>query len=115
MENDLLFTLATKDEWKSYSAKGTFKPSTLSELGYIRCFHGKQIEEAVNKLYSEESNLFLIVLDPLRIQVPLKNEKIGNETYPNLYGEFSIDAVIDRIPLKKNKNGLFSILVKHFD
>ena len=115
MENDLLFTLTTKAEWKLFSSSGNFEPNTLKEIGFIRCFHGNQIERAANNYYPEEDEILLIVIDPLRIQVPLKNEKIDGDKYPNLYGAFSIDAVIDRIPLKRSKKGAFSVHVKHFD
>jgi uncharacterized protein (DUF952 family) len=115
LENDLLFTLTTKSDWKNFSSSGTFEPASLKENGFIRCYHGSQIEQAANKLESDENELLLIVIDPLRIQVPLKNEKIGDETFPNLYGGFSIDAIIDRIILKKSKKGAFAVHVKHFD
>lgn len=115
MENDLLFTLATKSEWKSYSASGMYKPSSFVEKGFISCYLGNQVEKAANDFFNEENELFLIVIDPLRIQVPIKHEKKDGEVYPNLYGAFSIDAVIDRISIKRNKKGVFSILVKHFD
>ncbi|MEQ9265603.1 MAG: DUF952 domain-containing protein [Balneolaceae bacterium] len=115
MENDLLFTLITKPEWKIYSSSGSFEPESLTENGFIRCYHGNQVEAAANELYSQESEIFLIVIDPLRIQVPIKNEKSGENVFPNLYGSFSIDAVIDRIVLKKGKSGKYSVHIKHFD
>lgn len=115
MENDLLFTLITKPEWKVYSSSGIFEPESLAEIGFIKCYHGNQVEAAANEFFTEHNEIFLIVIDPLRIQVPLKNEKSGTETYPNLYGSFSIDAVIDRIGLKKGKAGKYSVHIKHFD
>lgn len=115
MENDLLFTLITKPEWKVYSTSGSFEPESFAEKGFIRCYHGNQVEVAANELYTQESEIFLIVIDPLRIQVPIKNEKSGETIYPNLYGSFSIDAIIDRIVLKKGKSGRYSVHIKHFD
>ncbi|GAB5408862.1 MAG: DUF952 domain-containing protein [Balneolaceae bacterium] len=115
MENDLLFTLSTKPEWKDFSSSGNFEPSSLKEIGYIRCYQGSQIEDAANNFETTENELLLIVIDPLRIQVPIKNQKQDGEVFPNLYGAFSIDAVIDRILLKKSKKGVFAVHVKHFD
>ena len=115
MEYDLLFTLITKPEWKTYSTSGSFEPASLIEKGYIQCYTGKQVEQAANSFFEDEHELFLIVIDPLRIQVPIKNEKSGEEIYPNLYGAFSIDAIIDRILIKRGKKGSFSVRVKHFD
>lgn len=115
MEYDLLFTLIKKAEWKTYSTSGSFEPASLIEKGFIQCYSGKQVEDAANAFFQDENELFLIVIDPLRVQVPLKNEKSGEEIYPNLYGAFSIDAIIDRILIKRGKNGAFSVRVKHFD
>lgn len=115
MEYDLLFTLIRKSEWKIYSSSGSFEPSSLIENGFIQCYNGKQVEKAANSFFRDEEELFLIVIDPLRIQVPIKSQKSGDEVYPNLYGAFSIDAIIDRILLKKGKKGTFSVHVKHFD
>ncbi|MBO6524363.1 MAG: DUF952 domain-containing protein [Balneolaceae bacterium] len=115
MEYDLLFTLITKPEWKIYSSSGSFEPNSLAEKGYIQCYSGSQVEYAANNFFSEDDELFLIVIDPLRVQVPIKNEKTDDEIYPNLYGAFSIDAIIDRILVKRGKKGSFSIRVKHFD
>ncbi len=115
MDYDLLFTLIKKPEWKTYSSSGSFEPSSLIEKGFIQCYTGAQVEQAANSFYENENELFLIVIDPLRIQVPIKNEHSGDEVYPNLYGAFSIDAVIDRILIKRGTKGDFSIRVKHFD
>lgn len=115
MEIDLLFTLIRKEDWKAFSESGIFEPDSLEEQGYIQCFLGSQIQEAANSFFSKENDLLLIVIDPLRLQVPIKHEKEGDQTYPNVYGSFSIDAIIDRIVLRKGKKGDFSVKVKHFD
>ena len=115
MENDLLFTLIKKEDWKIYSSSGSFEPEELSEKGFTRCYTGKQVEGAANAHFEGVDDLFLIVIDPLRIHVPIKHEQEGPEKYPNLYGAFSIDAVIDRIHLMRGKNGKYSVSIKHFD
>lgn len=115
MENDLLFTLATKEEWKEYSSKGKYEPESLNENGYIRSYQHDQVEEAANKLYADTDQVFLIVIDPLRIQVPMKTEKEEDSTYLNIYGAFSIDAVIDRILLKRDPKKGYTVRIKHFD
>lgn len=115
MEYDLLFTLITKPEWKIYSSSGSFEPLTIQEKGFVQCYDGSQVEYAANTFFKDYDELFLIVIDPLRVQVPIKNEKNGDQIYHNLHGAFSIDAIIDRILVKRGENGSFSIRVKHFD
>mgnify|MGYP001265368999 CR=1 FL=1 len=115
MNTDLYFTLINKEDWKKYSSSGRFNPPALEELGYIPCYHGDQIQEVANKKYGDNNELFLLVIDPLRIQVPVKFEKSEEFTSPNIYGEISIDTIIDRIHIKRGKDGQFFIKVKHFD
>lgn len=115
MENDLLFTIIPVSDWKKYSGSGRFNPEPLETKGFIRCYQGKQVEEAANELYPDENELYLIVIDPLRIQVPMKSEKEGKQTFLNIYGSFSIDAIIDRILLKKESDKGFAVRIKHFD
>ncbi len=115
MENDLLFTLISKTDWKLYSQSGSFEPESLVEHGFIRCYQGNQVEKAANENFEGIDDLLLIVIDPLRIQVPIKRESVDGIIYPNLYGAFSIDAVIDRIPIKRSKKGKFAVQIKHFD
>lgn len=115
MENDLLFTLISKTDWKLYSQSGSFEPEDLIKKGFIRCYQGNQVEAAANSEFEGIDELLLIVIDPLRLQVPIKKESENGTVYPNLYGAFSIDAVIDRIPIKRSKKGKFSVQIKHFD
>ena len=115
MDNDLLFTLITKEEWKIYSAMGFFETESLKSEGMIHCYYGNQVEEAANRLFPALESIILIVIDPLRIQEPIKYEKNEKEIFPKICGAFSIDAVIDKIELKKEGRSRFSVKVKHFD
>lgn len=115
MENDLLFTLIYKDDWKEYTKTGYFEPKELSELGHIRCFEGKFAERMANQFFNESEYLLLIVIDPLRIHEPMKRSKEVDIDFTTIHGKFSIDAIIDRISLKKSKKGEFNIRIKHFD
>lgn len=115
MEHDLLFTLITKSEWKLYSGSGKFEPESLTEKGFIRCYQGKQVEKAANTEFPDADELYLIIIDPLRIQVPIKTENEDGETYLNLYGSFSIDAIVDRILLNRDNKRGYSVHIKHFE
>ena len=91
--------------------------------------NGKKWEEIINFKFVDQTDLLLILIDPIRIQVPIKSElnniKPNNEEdsfgnskrYPvvNLQGKISIDAVIDRIPIQKDKDGLFHVHIETFD
>ena len=102
-------------EWKQHSRSGSFKPASFLDEGIIQCFDAKNIEKAANTLYNDTDKLLMIVIDPLRIHAPVKKEIRNDIEQLIIQGNFSIDAIIDRIPIQKNKKGKFSIHVKHFD
>ena len=104
-----------KQEWKEYSASGKLNTPDLKEKGYLIVYEGKNTEKAANTLFPEEQDLFMLIIDPLRIQHPIKKEKTEYGEELHILGSISIDAVIDRILIKRNKKGNFSIGIKHFD
>ncbi len=115
LEYDLLFTLINKEDWKSDTSSGYFEPADLSENGSIRCFEGNNAEKIANTIFKNSDQLLLLVIDPLRLNVPIKKESQEGIDILAIQGKFSIDAIIDRIQLKKSKNGSFNIRIKHFD
>ncbi len=115
MEYDLLFTLINKEDWKKNTESGFFVPDELEEKGFIECFEGKFTELIANSSFVHSNQLLLLVIDPLRINEPIKKERNDEFEFYSIQGKFSIDAIIDRIILKKNSNGKFNVRVKHFD
>jgi len=116
MSIDLLFHITSQDQWRNYSTNGYIEPDSLQEEGFIHTSKGDQVEETANRLFSGEENILLLVIDPLRIQEPLKYETAENGLkYPHIYGKISIDAVIDKIPISPDKSGKYNVKVRHFD
>lgn len=115
LDIDLLFTVVKPSDWRSISEEGIIEPGRDNEGGYIRSFQGKEAEKIVNHFYQDEDSVMLLVLDPLRIQEPIKHIKEGELSLVAIKGSISIDTIIDKITLKKDKDGKFSVQVKHFD
>lgn len=115
MDIDLLFTVIEPSAFKSATTSGDFYPESFDEKGYIRCFEGGQAEEIINNKYSSEEKLLLIVIDPLRIQDPIKKSKEDGLSFVDVQGAFSIDSIIDKIKLEKDNKGKFNLRIKHFD
>ncbi|MEX0843688.1 MAG: DUF952 domain-containing protein [Balneolaceae bacterium] len=115
MEIDLLFAAIKQSDWRKVSNDGSFEPNSVQEIGYVRSFEGTEAESIINHYFSDESEVLLIVLDPLRIQSPVKYIQEDGFKFVAIQGAVSVDAIIDKIKLEKNKNGKFSVHVKHFD
>ncbi|MCP9292741.1 DUF952 domain-containing protein [Gracilimonas sediminicola] len=115
MEIDLLFTAIKPSDWKNVSDNGSFSPDSIEEAGYVRSFTGEHAEKVINHYFEGEEKLLLIVLDPLRIQTPIKHIEEDGFSFTAIQGAVSIDAIIDKIKLSSDKKGKFSLNVKHFD
>ena len=103
MEYDLLFTVIDDQNWKEIAAEGTFHPASLDELGYIKCIDEKDLERYVNLEILKDKDLILVVIDPLRIKDSIKAEKEDGFNIVKISGSLTLDAIIDKIDLKKSK------------
>jgi uncharacterized protein (DUF952 family) len=115
MEYDLLFTLINDQKWKEIAAQGTFHPASLDELGYIKCIDEKDLQKYINLDIHKDKDLILVVIDPLRVKDSIKTEKQDGFTIIKLFGELTLDAIIDKIDLKPSKKGDYTFSVKHYD
>ncbi|MFA5668365.1 MAG: DUF952 domain-containing protein [Balneolaceae bacterium] len=115
MDYDLLFTIIPKTSWRTASNEGEFAPESLESQGYIRCIPDKELENYANSQFNGEDELLLIVIDPLRIQVPIKHETVKDIQYPLICGSLKLDAIIEKIDLTRDKKNKFRISIKHFD
>ncbi|XWN38327.1 MAG: DUF952 domain-containing protein [Balneola sp.] len=115
MEYDLLFTVIDDQNWKDIAAQGTFHPASLDELGYIKCIDEKDLEKYINKDIHKGKKLTLVVIDPLRVKNSIKSVKQEEFKVIQLFGELTLDAIIDKIDLKPSKKGDYTISVKHYD
>jgi len=115
LDIDLLFAAVQLNEWRSISEEGTFNHTSMSDEEHVWCFEGKEAEKVLNHFFDKNEQLLLIVLDPLRIQSPFKRIKKNNFELVEIQEAISLDAVIDKIKLDPDKEGQYSINVKHFD
>lgn len=115
MDIDLLFTAVKQSEWRQISNEGKLEETLGKTDQSIRCFEGQYAEAIINHYFDGEEDVFLVVFDPLRIQVPIKRIKEDGFDMIWIQGDVSVDVIIDRILLKPDKKGRFSVNVKHFD
>lgn len=116
MDLDLLFIALKQEDWRKISQDSSLKPTSFEhEDGFIRSFSGHKAEEIINYYYERSDNVLLLVLDPLRIQSPIKRIKEDGFEFVAIQGEIAVDTIIDKIKLKPSQKGTFSINVKHFD
>src|SRR5690554_4876854 len=115
LDIDLLFAAVKPSNWKAISESGYFEPDSYKEEEIVYCFTGLVAEDFINRNFNEVDEVILVVIDPLRIESPIKKVKIDDLDFIAIQGTFSLDSIIDKIRLQKDKNGKFNVRVKHFD
>ncbi len=100
-----IFHIATAADWEAAQVSGSYTTSTrgrtLAEEGFIHASHGHQWAAVRERYYADVTEpLLLLVIDPLRLDVPLVEEQVaGGETFPHVYGPLAPAAVVQALPL----------------
>lgn len=90
--------------WDAARERGTYEMSTrgrtLREEGFVHCSTRAQLPGVAAFLYGSydgPDDLVVLVVDPARLDVPLKYEapEPGAEEFPHVYGPIPVSAVVD--------------------
>lgn len=90
--------------WEAARASGAYTLSTrgrtLAEEGFIHCSSRQQLPAVAAFLYGSYTGpdeLVVLVIDPDRLDVPLRYEspEAGSEEFPHVYGPIPAAAVVD--------------------
>jgi len=111
MQDDLLFHITTREDWKKNQNHGFYKPDSLEEEGFIHCSNGEQLEDTANRLFSDRDQILLLVIDvsTLREQIKYEKDEETGQKFPHLYGPLNTSAVMDKLDIVAEKDGTFKI------
>ena len=103
---DRIFHLATAADWEAARSSGAYTTSTrgvtLAEEGFIHASRADQWQGVRDRFYADVTEpLVLLVVDTDRLDVPVVEEQVGEETYPHVYGPIPPSAVVQALPLEK--------------
>ena len=106
---------ARRADWQKAQAAGRYTQSTiestLAEVGFIHASFPDQTLEIINRKYTTEDDLVLLLIDADKLTSPLKYEgaRSGRTgTFPHIYGPLNNDAVYTVATLQKRRDGEFS-------
>ena len=99
-----IFHLATAADWEAAQRSGAYTTSTLgvslAEEGFIHASRADQWQDVRERFYAGVTEpLVLLVVDTARLDVPVVEEQVGEETYPHVYGAIPPSAVVQALPL----------------
>ena len=99
-----IFHIATVSDWAAAQESGGYTTSTrgvtLEQEGFIHAARADQVEGVRSRYYADvDEPLVLLTIETDRLDVPWREDPVGEDTYPHLYGPLNPDAVVEVTPL----------------
>lgn len=92
-------------------AADSYAPPSLAREGFIHCSTPQQIEAVANSLFSGQSELLLLVIDPEQVDAPVVYEDCyaSGQAFPHIYGPLKTTAVQARLRWQAEADGCFRL------
>ena len=92
----MIFHVVTAQNWQKALQQGFYEADSLATEGFIHTSKAEQVAGVLERYYKDQSNLFLLHIDELKLTAPLKYELAPsvNEEFPHIFGRLNLDAVI---------------------
>jgi uncharacterized protein (DUF952 family) len=102
-----IFHIATVPDWERACETGTYTTSTvgrtLSEEGFLHASRRDQVAGVFGRYYREApESLVLLTIDTDLLGVPWREDQVGDDTFPHIYGPLSPRAVVDVQPIDEH-------------
>ncbi len=99
-----IFHIATVTDWVAAEASGSYTTSTrgrtLEQEGFLHASREDQTAGVLERYYRDAGEpLLLLTIDTDRLDVPWREDEVGSDTYPHIYGPLSPAAVVDVRPM----------------
>jgi uncharacterized protein (DUF952 family) len=94
-----IFHIATAADWEQARRSGSYATSTvgrsLEDEGFLHAAHRDQVAGVFDRYYRDVGRpLVLLTIDTDRLGVPWREDAVGDETFPHIYGPLSPSAVV---------------------
>jgi uncharacterized protein (DUF952 family) len=106
----LILHLCPTSSWEEAKAQDVYHAPSLDSEGFIHCSRAVQILDVANAFYRDVPDLVLLWIDPRKVVAEIRWEHVGEGTFPHIYGELNLEAVVDVSELHRDGEGYFSWL-----
>lgn len=99
-----IFHIATHADWSRALETGRYTTSTvgrtLEEEGFVHACRRDQVGDVFERHYAGvREPLVLLTIAPERLEAEVRDEPVGQEVYPHVYGAVTPAAVVEAQPL----------------
>lgn len=100
----VLYHLLPLKDWQQAGA-GPYRPASLATEGFIHCAHAHQVARIANLFYREVPDLLVLCVASERLTSAVREEDVGGERFPHVYGPINPEAVVAVRPLERSATG----------
>ena len=95
--------IALQSDWDQARLTGAYTTSTLGRTledeGFIHASRLEQVKQVSDAFYSTVRDpLVLLDIDTDRLSSPWREDQVGDDTFPHIYGPLNPDAVVAERP-----------------
>jgi uncharacterized protein (DUF952 family) len=111
--------ITSRDAWEAAQAGGEFRSPEFDTIGFIHCSTPEQVVLVANAFFRGQSDLVLLVIEPARLQSPVRWEPphstervpafMHGSVFPHVYGPINLDAVVRVEQLVPSDSGTFKM------
>lgn len=99
-----IFHIATAADWAAAKRSGGYTTSTLGrtleEEGFLHASRRDQVGATFTAFYADvREPLVLLTIETDRLASPWREDAVGDDTFPHIYGPLNPSAVVDVQPL----------------
>jgi len=95
-----IFHIANEPDIHRFREQNHYQCESLTTEGFIHCCEKDQLAGVVQRYYLEVDDVYLMLLDPDKLNSPLIRENTmgGSELFPHVYGTINSEAVRSILP-----------------
>lgn len=109
MSSSLIFHAVSKRKWKHFNKGGYYYPEGAKYENGIVCIKSDHLRKYLNDNFKGRRQVLVLVIDKSRLLRKSFYDK--DEDLFRIDEKINMDAVLDKILLKPNKEGVFDISV----
>ena len=101
----IVFHITSRSEYEKAKQSDSYRHPSLEKEGFIHCSQHYQVCEVADFIFKNQKDLILLAIDEGKCRHEIKYEGPSWNTFPHIYGELNLDAVIATFDFSETANG----------